>query len=103
MATFTPGPWFVTGEPGYESQNDRWHDGRTVGSVPEGTRVCDVAFQRTDDKAKADARLIAAAPEMVEALTEIANTLQTSDMDLRCVKAVRVARAALSKALGKEG
>jgi hypothetical protein len=65
---FTPGPWFVKGDAGHDEINDSWLDGRTIGSVPHGTRICDVTILRKDEGAYADARLIAAAPELYATL-----------------------------------
>lgn len=118
---FTPGPWFV--------QDDEWTDGETAnitsdfrsdnsiipvaqisGSGSESGFNGDFSLEQ-----KANARLIAAAPELLEALQDMvsrieyyanldgsykpsiedwAYTYNSSDMD--------AARAAIAKALGKE-
>ncbi len=90
---FTPGPWFVCGDPGFESQTESWREGLTIGSAAHGTRVCDVTTLRVDHQAKADARLIAAAPEMYEAL-KYARLIATTR------EAAAIFDAALSKAEG---
>lgn len=64
----TPGPWFVCGDPGRESKNPYWREGRRIGSAPQGTWVADVADFRCESQSRADARLIAAAPDMLAAL-----------------------------------
>ena len=64
MSAHTPGPWAVCVWP----KNDYWTAGRTVYSTVEGSRVADTACLRNDSQAFADARLIAAAPDLLEAL-----------------------------------
>ena len=57
------GPWAVwRGEAG-----GSWQDGTTVYSVPEGKHVADMTPLDTDERTRANARLIAAAPQMLEA------------------------------------
>lgn len=57
------GPWAVwRGEAG-----GSWQDGTTVYSVPEGKHVADMNPLDTDERTRANARLIAAAPQMLEA------------------------------------
>ena len=64
MSKYTPGPWFFSEPIGAEHAEVRDKDGRriavTIGGYPMRTR--------TED---ANARLIAAAPELLEALEEL--------------------------------
>ena len=69
---WTAGPWFVCGEPPI---NQHWFPGRTIGSEAEGTRICDLTPLRSDEENKANARLIAAAPTLYEALSALRNAV----------------------------
>jgi hypothetical protein len=64
---WTKGPWFVCGEPGHEPQNDAWYPGLTIGSDTEGTRICDLTPLRAEAATRANAYLIAAAPDLYKA------------------------------------
>lgn len=104
----TKGPWFVCGDPGFPSQTESWREGLTIGSVPHGTRVCDVTPLRVRENAKADARLISAAPDMYEALktfvAEYVDLVESGDAgfwDAEKEPKVIAARAAIAKAEGR--
>ncbi len=96
--THTPGPWKIVTV-----------DGQNTGSIFSGKiRVCakvgeDVKLQKTAD---ADIALIAAAPELLEALQEVVNSnpvlVATNPNCLRYVAAIEKARAAIKKARGEE-
>jgi hypothetical protein len=77
----TPGPWFVCGDAGFRSQNASWREGLTIGSASEGTRVCDVTTLRLREHALVDARLIAAAPDMFEALLTALPYIECAEED----------------------
>ena len=64
---WTPGPWYVCTEP----TNDSWYPGRTIGSVPDRTRIADVTSLRKKEQAFADAHLLASAPALYEALEKM--------------------------------
>lgn len=67
MADFTPGPWEV----GYHSTGGN-RDGALIVDKETGTNVASLwVTLRTISEVDANARLIAAAPEMHEALTTI--------------------------------
>ncbi len=95
MSGFTPGPWVV----------ERADDAYCIANVgnlvimPCGGKV-------KHDNAEADARLIAAAPDLLEALEDIANDYaERFDMDSQSTNpgmkvVVENARAALAKARG---
>jgi len=64
----TPGPWKAFGCAVY--QEDNWQDGANLG----GKYICGIRDTNnpTDERA-ANARLIAAAPELLDALTKLAS------------------------------
>lgn len=65
--THTPGPWAVcTAAP-----NDSWYVGRTIYCPAQERRVGDAGFFDPDDIALANARLMAAAPDMLALLQEL--------------------------------
>ncbi|CEF54582.1 hypothetical protein [Acetobacter ghanensis] len=77
-AKFTPGPWHL--EAGFESSpgdfEEYWqvHDGQDA-------IVCSSSFCTAENK-EANARLIAAAPELYEALNGLLRTLAESGIEL---------------------
>ncbi len=91
MRKFTPGPWIVGAT-----------DPNTAGIeiVSEGRPyICLVLPGAVDDRTEANARLIAAAPELLEALTEI---VAAADGDgwKQLDATFAAARAAITKATG---
>ena len=95
MSEFTPGPWIITGQP---------RQARIIGPNGEAVGACrakyrDAASYATRD---ANARLIAAAPDIYAALSSIATADPSKwEADVRDQFrewAQNVARAALSKA-----
>ncbi len=93
VAAHTPGPWDYTESSGY------------VWGEDEDTKVCMISFiPKQRDAMDANARLIAAAPEMLEALANI-NTLLTNAPDAATLgaaveQAITISRAAIQKARG---
>lgn len=82
MSKHTPGPWDAVGLTVYDTCMD-------------GVASCHSAD---------DARLIAAAPELLQALYHITNVIETYvdfDPDSRLGEAVAVANAAIAKSEGK--
>jgi len=78
MSKHTPGPWSFDGPP----------DNIIVWSGPDD-RVC---FMTSDGAAKANARLIAAAPEMLDALRDAAKAMaNTGGIDPPVLATVRAA------------
>jgi hypothetical protein len=69
---FTPGPWFIESDP---PCNDHWYPGLTIGSEPEGTRICDLTPLRDKSGNAANVRLIAAAPDLYAQLEDARVTL----------------------------
>lgn len=88
MAEHTPGPWTVDTPP----------DDYLVIRSSEGRHIC------TSIDCWANARLIAAAPEMFDALREATATLACIDPALQSTiePSIEQARAALAKATGRE-
>lgn len=89
---FTPGPWQV-GKSIYQSQ------ARVV--AEKGGRVADV-FAYEEDQAHANAALIAAAPEMYEALADIAENCGNHGCSETCAEADCKICEILKKARGEE-
>ena len=91
----TPGPWEV-GEDGDVIWGPEWEGRKTfVASVP---------FNKTP-RTEADARLIAAAPELLEALEELmSDVLDIRGVDVEEYKpeGFKRARAAIAKATGEQ-
>jgi hypothetical protein len=74
MADFTPGPWEAGPNPHGLYSND-WVV-RPAGEFPHGEWIADVGAGTTNPIRRANARLIAAAPEMYEALKAAKGALQ---------------------------
>jgi nucleotide-binding universal stress UspA family protein len=73
----SPGPWFVCGDEGHPHVNEAWSEGRTIGDA-NGLRVADLYAPLKQERIAANARLIAAAPEMVDALARLARRLSAA-------------------------
>ena len=89
----TPGPWEAV-------YNDHYWDIKLEGSYERIGDTCTSQFLSSGDNEEANARLIAAAPELLEALgtlERLAGTGMTQDEPARVA-----ARAAIRKALGEE-
>ena len=91
---FTPGPWMVKEQQG---EIQIWED-RTEGRVRHTSCVA-VANGRPCDLAKADACLIAAAPDLLDAL-KLAIRQNSCDM-LMTGEELRKCEAAIAKATGE--
>lgn len=110
----TPGPWHYIGD-GFDScaAADCGTDGYTVitrdsEGAFEGT-ICEIDYQNDDAEAEANARLIAAAPELLEALEgmfeDFISIPEMRDKPEYIAKVVaerkEKARAAIAKAKGE--
>lgn len=90
----TPGPWAVVEHEVWDTR----HDGEP--GIPLFRRVTDYRRWGRDFKTgeqEANARLIAAAPELLEALSKAVKWLAICD-DPRCMKDLHAAEAAIAKA-----
>lgn len=95
-AKFTPGPWVIdAGFDGSGNFNQYWqvHDGSDA-------IVCSTMFCMAGNK-EANAHLIAAAPDLYEALSRIESIIEGAFPNLNDGEAMRDARAALAKARGE--
>lgn len=95
MSKHTPGPWTGAGPsfgdplPRYTTEIvTEWED-----EDGEALSICELPFHHHDDENEANARLIAAAPDLLEALQDLCDTLGECGMTER-------ARAAIAKAEG---
>jgi hypothetical protein len=95
MSKFTPGPWQTNGSHIYGPDPERelvaqaHGDGEGAWSTIGGSRMC------------ANRDLIAAAPDMYEALKTLERLFSLWNLDYEEDSALEVARAALAKAKGK--
>ena len=64
MTQHTPGPWKIVGQIG--------HEANIHGTLADGSDSCAIAFVRPQFDTDANARLIAAAPDMLATLRAIA-------------------------------
>ena len=109
MTAHTPGPWTYRPMPEPDSAHTYWIDG------PHGEPVAEVCEFRPDDSANdANARLIAAAPELLAALQRLARQAEASptwaehdgeislrgDRAMARLSALTAARAAIAKTEG---
>ena len=105
--THTPGPWAVhfdeTG--GYDCMSgsyailcgEKWKEVAEVDQNQYGQKSCDWDFR--SQEAEANARLIAAAPELLEALRVILDSVDAHKVRLDIYE-LELARAAIAKATG---
>lgn len=96
---FTPGPWGVE----RCEVSERYHI--DAGGYPYGTLVCEVEEKPREGDAKANAKLIAAAPDLFAALAQIeeippvAFTRNQQEMANRTIERMQeIAREAIRKA-----
>jgi len=96
MSSYTPGPW--------HAEPDGEHDWRVV-SDHYGTIVHRTCYPdpRIDTRVAADARLIAAAPDLLAALRDIAGSTRGEADNVRRIAREAIARSDLSAGhAGKE-
>jgi len=89
---FTPGPWKV----------QRYDNGNSYAISPVGSAKVIAKLQSKTFDNKANAHLIAAAPEMYEALKEIYQLLEKHEPHWYLRKHYNLVAKALAKAEGKE-
>jgi hypothetical protein len=92
----TPGPWFYSGK--HEECQARY-----VGTSTERDPLNEVAvlFTGGPEERQANANLIAAAPELLEALQESMKIWESSPLDVSEASILLDCRAAIAKALGQ--
>ena len=95
MSAHTPGPWLV-------QAGDEWADGIVTleGHNENGTPMywTVASYNRRRDEADANARLIASAPDLLEALRVVVAAWDNGDW---LSVPIRAARAAIVKATGE--
>ena len=89
MSTHTPGPWSVKGT----------HYGDQFRAESIEPNICEMVSSRSPEETTANARLIAASPDLYEALREI--IAEWDARDLNDTGGIALARAALAKAEGR--
>lgn len=100
MNKHTPGPWDIH----FDRQDNEIYGkitGATITVEPNTAiaRVCGIDTNEHDERL-ANARLIAAAPELLEALREIMRECDENHSVLAKARAYSIARAAIAKATG---
>ena len=106
MSKHTPGPWAVSDE----SPTLIKRDCRAIGSdggelIASACCHEDSGYFPSIEEGAANARLIAAAPDLLEALTQIENAAASAwegQTELHALSIVQMARAARSKVEGKQ-
>jgi len=99
----TPGPWTLSARPTYQSENDKAFWFRDVVNEPRTVRIARVSGVG-EDRAMANARLIAAAPDLLEAcevLLKAAPELWGDDIE-KWPRLMDRVEAAIAKAEGRK-
>jgi hypothetical protein len=91
MSKHTPGPWYIDPIKAHANGNRRI-------MAEQCTPVAVVP-----DHLVADARLIAAAPDLLEALQQVVHEWDTNPNVITYAELMRASRAAIAKATGGEG
>ena len=102
-AKHTPGPWLaapnIADEPAFAVGLSKWEDGTACGCDASGS---DYLLLTSCNLTEANARLIAAAPDMLDAL-EVIRIVATRPHHPNALSAIRkIAANAIAKATGKE-
>ena len=102
----TPGPWSASSDDKLNPERAYgitvpWNDGDERGTVV----IAEITHADSAERAKADARLIAAAPDLLAACRAAlaCPEMNWQEMDDVSRAAVNAARAAIAKAEGREG
>ena len=95
MSNHTPGPWEAMADPGHFHTLSTVHGGPVkTGAGPSQPLIVQVGGMARPDEQSANTRLIAAAPEMLEALEYLLTRLDD-------VGDERIAQEAIAKAKGE--
>lgn len=97
MSKHTLGPWEWSNQYKSSDNSDTWS---LIGADGYGILSCDGEANSPQSCNKADAQLIAAAPELLEALKLADAALEGANMNMDVVK--RKVKAAIAKAEGKQ-
>lgn len=113
MGLWTKGPWFVSGVR-FRMNGGEWHSiNRYDEALKRDENIACVGYDPRTGAGHADARLIAAAPDLAEALAELEESLTVHTDEFRhgditpeqfievAEKVAKFARAALKKAKGE--
>ena len=73
MSEFTPGPWYSTTQPEHENESSTAHI--QSASINENNYVC--AVEILDDECAANARLIAAAPDLLAVAYDLVDVISS--------------------------
>jgi hypothetical protein len=106
MSKHTQAPWLIS-----DDGEGRWNDS-TLRSVrianPEGSAIADTyvnCLVSTDEECRANARLIAAAPDLLRELSHLVRLLEPMEddggLDIPGLATLNGARAAIAKATGE--
>ena len=104
-AKHTPAPWYASEDVGEDGERGYWHINSGVG-FHVSTQDYQKGFHLAGWIGEANARLIAAAPELLEALKNFLNGIDTHMVDISSpadellADALRKMRAAIAKATG---
>ena len=102
MSDFTPGPWVVVG------RLTKYVEARLPSGLIQEVAACGptAADEGYGQQQEANARLIAAAPDLLEALQDIAEYWNQDQNEAAmadaCWHAIHTARAAIAKATGEQ-
>ena len=102
MSKHTPGPWIGAG-PSFGDPLPRYTTEIVTEREDEdgaATSICELPFHHHDDENEANARLIAAAPELLEALKEIVDAADGAGWE-QLDPSFKKARAAIARATGE--
>lgn len=96
MSKHTPGPWETTKKFDHQNHIDVQHKNLNTPGAASGVIARVTCRQTWHDEQAANAHLIAAAPELLEALQYAVDNPEFNSREFDCV-----ARAAIAKALNK--
>lgn len=101
MTQHTPGPWYVSAKNPFRVIES---GPRSLSLAKANNKHLSVTTELTETEAKANARLIAAAPDLLASLQEVTATLAwlNSDDSAHIMEQTDRARAAIAKATGEQ-